>query len=472
MLAHPRGRAEGFWNPAKRLLLEPGLVERAEGAALKIGAVQKHSGNPLFGEDKPWEVRFDNLYANVMFDEQERIFKCWYNPFLHYQKHEMVPRDRRATTDYASVPQREPEMGVCYATSHDGLAWEKPELGLVEYNGSMRNNILLRNRPAPSLWRPHGSGVWKDLRDADPARRYKIFFSRPGNSMCVAFSADGVHWGEPIACPEIASRGDCHNNTFWAPSLERYVGITRNFDNRERTRLVARTESPDFLHWTRAEEVLRHAPSEPLRQTYTMIAFPYADAYLGLLMLLNRGDRIDRSDPHNDTVDCELAWSRDTVRWERILPGSPLIPRGALGAVDSGCIYAAAYPVAHNGELRLYYGGNNGKHTDWRDGFLNLARLRPDGFAGMEAPAAGWLFTRPMAWEGAALRISADAPGGSVVAKILEGERVAGESLPATGTLHDAAVAWRKPVRKAAAGRPVRLRFELHAATLYSFSLG
>jgi hypothetical protein len=35
---------------------------------------------------------------------------------------------------------------LCYAISQDGLNWEKPILGLVEYHGSRDNNILLEDR--------------------------------------------------------------------------------------------------------------------------------------------------------------------------------------------------------------------------------------------------------------------------------------------------------------------------------------
>src|ERR1051325_4494898 len=31
---------------------------------------------------------------------------------------------------------------VCYATSKDGIAWEKPKLGLVEYQGGKQNNLV------------------------------------------------------------------------------------------------------------------------------------------------------------------------------------------------------------------------------------------------------------------------------------------------------------------------------------------
>ena len=32
---------------------------------------------------------------------------------------------------------------VCYAVSRDGVEWKKPNLGLVEYNGSRDNNLVL-----------------------------------------------------------------------------------------------------------------------------------------------------------------------------------------------------------------------------------------------------------------------------------------------------------------------------------------
>ncbi|MHC4130893.1 MAG: hypothetical protein ACYSR3_02710 [Planctomycetota bacterium] len=59
------------------LLLDTRIIESTENAKLTIGKVQKHKDNPLFEEDKPWEKRFDNLYANVIYDEQENIYKCW-----------------------------------------------------------------------------------------------------------------------------------------------------------------------------------------------------------------------------------------------------------------------------------------------------------------------------------------------------------------------------------------------------------
>jgi hypothetical protein len=56
---------------------------------------------------------------------------------------------------------------------------------------------------------------------------------------------------------------------------------------------VARSESPDFLRWTQPKVVLRSSPAEGKAvQTYCMPAFPYANVYLGYVMMYRaQGDR-------------------------------------------------------------------------------------------------------------------------------------------------------------------------------------
>ena len=50
------------------LLIDSRTIEYTDNARLTPGTVHKHAGNPLFGEDKPWEKRFDNVYAWVGID--------------------------------------------------------------------------------------------------------------------------------------------------------------------------------------------------------------------------------------------------------------------------------------------------------------------------------------------------------------------------------------------------------------------
>lgn len=451
-------------EPRRHLLLDARIVEGAQNAELTLGTVRKFGANPLFGEDQPWEKRFDNLYANVIYDDEEETYKCWYSPFVVDNSSKGMTLQQRRAVQYRAPRNR--EMALCYATSKDGLAWVKPDLGLVEYEGSKANNILWRGEEDKALrGGPHGAGILKDRRDPDPNRRYKALLK--SKILSVAFSPDGIHWDGAIACPEADSAGDTHNNAFWAPTLGRYVGITRQWSKQFR-RQVAWTSSADFVNWEKTRVVLEGLDGN--HQTYAMPAFFHGGVYIGLAAI---------HDQATDRVWGELAWSPDTQTWHRVLPGTPLIPNGEdEGDYDWGCVYPAACPVFLEDEIRLYYGGSDWLHTSWRDGFLCLATLRPDGFAGYKAsnmaePAV--LTTTPVFDTRAPLRVSADiAAGGKLLVRVLgEEKQVLAESEPLTTTVTDGVVRWLDDSALNATETPkARLQFAFQAATVYSFSLG
>ena len=453
------------------LLLDSRIVASAENAQLVLGQVQKYEGNPLFEEDKPWEKRFDNLYANVIYDEEEQIYKCWYSPFIVDNSAKGMTLEQRKEKKYRPPWTR--EMAICYATSKDGITWVKPELGLVEFEGSKANNILWRGSGTPSkdkkgLWSgPHGSGVFKDLRERDPNRRYKALLGY--GPLSVAFSSDGIHWGPAIACPEIDSLGDTHNNALWAPTLGRYVGITRQWGKTllgHYGRQVAWTSSADFVNWEKVQIVLEGLDGN--HQTYAMPVFYHGGVYIGLVAI---------HDQDADRVWTELTWSPDTKRWHRVLPGTPLIPNGSdEGDYDWGCVYPAAYPVFLEDEIRLYYGASDGLHTSWRNGFLAMATLRPDGFAGYSQVDAGkpaTITTAPTAPTKGTLRISADVEqGGFIKVSVLdEHNELLAESGAMNGSLSDAEIPWPDGFSFEELGNTsIQLRFEIQDATVYSFS--
>jgi hypothetical protein len=453
------------------LLLDSRIVASAENAQLVLGEVQKYEGNPLFEEDKPWEKRFDNLYANVMYDEEEEVYKCWYSPFIVDESAKGMTIDERKKKKYRPPWTR--EMAICYATSKDGITWVKPELRLVEFEGSTANNILWRGSGEPSknkdeVWGgPHGNGVFKDLRERDPNRRYKAVTKF--GQLSVAFSPDGIHWDPPIAIPEADSAGDTHNNALWAPTLGKYVVITREWGVRSSgkwVRQVGRTSSHDFVMWEKTEVVMEGLDEN--HQTYAMPVFYHGGVYLGLVAI---------HDQEEDRVWTELTWSPDTIEWHRVLPGTPLIRNdGQEGDYDWGCAYPAAYPVFLEDEIRLYYGASDGLHTSWRNGFLAMATLRPDGFAGYTQKDAGkpaTITTSPLSPTGGTLRISADVEReGSVKVSVLdESNELLVESGPLTGSMTDAEIQWPDGFSFDELGsESIQLRFEFKDATIYSFS--
>ena len=427
------------------LLLDSRIVATAQNARLTLGPVEKHDSNPLMAEDKPWEVRFDNLYANVVYDPAATLYRCWYSPFIVDLSSKGMTLGQRHSIRYHPPPGR--EMGVCYAVSRDGLTWEKPELDLVDFAGSKANNLVLRG--------PHGAGVFLDARDPDPQRRYKMFRAED-----MRFSADGLHWSDPKPSAGIHSRSDTHNNALWVPRLNRYVGFVRLWEHAwgRGQRIVGRTQSADLSQWTRAVEVLR---CDQENQAYAMPVFPYANVYLGLIAVFRTKE---------DRVHAELAWSPDTVTWYRVQPGTPIIGNSPNeGDYDWGCVYPAAYPVVLKDEIRIYYGGSNGKHTSWRDGFLCLATLRPDGWAGYEPEDTGTpaiITTRPVHCRSANLWITCDVQRGGHVKVIALDE----SGLTATSATI-AETCTRAPAGQLSLSgdRAVVLRMEITKAKVYSF---
>lgn len=106
-------------------------------------------------------------------------------------------------------PNQQPRHGdgdrdtgkLCYAVSDDGIRWRKPDLGLVEWNGSTHNNLC--DFPID-----HGLlalAVVHEPDETNAQRRYKMTYEdgEHGHRMCVAFSADGLRWqrfdGNPVA---------------------------------------------------------------------------------------------------------------------------------------------------------------------------------------------------------------------------------------------------------------------------------
>lgn len=388
----------------KLLVLDSRVIESAENAKLMPGTVTKHAGNPLFQADKPWENSLNNLYPNVIWDEEHAVFKMWYKCVL-------ADKEAIAQMDGPSTVH---DVGwyLLYATSKDGLTWDKPALGLHAFGGTKATNIVARDCP--------NVGVFKDLHEVDPMRRYKMVSDVGLGKPQVRFSADGIHWGEAIKAEGFgAQNGDTHNNAFWDEGSGKYVWFTKLYLGE---RLVARLESDDFLHWRNNGLMLRSRVSEGRgSQTYCMPVFRHAGLYLGYLMMYNVS--------HGRTVDCELVWSPDGLKWQRVAPGVPLIPRGPKGSYDSECIYAmAGPPVIREGKHLLFYGGDDFPHTGWKRHCLPcLATLREDGFAGYEPSKKGEtavLITRRLRVTSEPFRVIADGDAVEVTAMDESGQKV------------------------------------------------
>ncbi|MFO0866079.1 MAG: hypothetical protein U0744_15760 [Gemmataceae bacterium] len=451
LASNARAEPGSLQDVRKHLVFDSRVVDRVVDAQLVLGKPEKHPNNPLLVADRPWENSLNNLYANVAFDPGAKHYKMWYGCVL-------ADKDAIAKMD---PPRTVHDVGwyELLATSDNGISWKRYEVGQHAFAGSKANNAVVRDTP--------NVGVFRDTNPkCPPDRQFKMIYDVGLGKMRVRFSPDGVQWSEPIEPKGFGLRtGDTHNNAWWDERLGKYVAITR-FVLGER--LVARAESDDFINWTNERLALRSTIDEgKARQTYCMPAFAYGNAYLGFLMMYNvAGDK---------TVDCELAWSPDTITWHRIKPGSSLIPRGEGKAYDSKCIYAAANPpIVNDGKLHVYYGGSGFPHIGWKRHCLPcLATFRMDGFAGLrpEAGKAATITTHPMRWTDDELRISADIESGGSLQIIAEAEgKEFARTKPITENASNARVEWERGADELKRVKAfMRLRFEMKSATLYAF---
>ena len=123
------GDLTGHWQ----LFVDDYLVAAKKGVVRRYHPFEKYSGNPLIVADKPWEKDCVNS-CTVLPEEDGSGFRMYYYCWTE---------DPKTKKSHASL--------MCYATSKDGLKWEKPNLGLYQWEGDgTTNNNVLPPRPRGS----------------------------------------------------------------------------------------------------------------------------------------------------------------------------------------------------------------------------------------------------------------------------------------------------------------------------------
>jgi hypothetical protein len=363
------------------LFLDHGTFEATPGVVQRIVPAAKHPANPVLplGDLHEW----DSLRAapwgarSVIYDDEEGIFKAW------YLGTDLEPRRWRATG---------------YATSDDGLHWEKPRLGLHDYRGSTANNICY----------PECGAVIKDTGATDPARRYVMLAKPMGSSrgLHLAYSADGIHWldGPDVVVPPWQGRaGDVLQGrspdvvAFWRDDQEpdpqrRYkfvwqVRVPSNKPGPETVRAKCLAYGPDPEHLTASPANPILTPTDGLEQENHFLAVsPYAGYWL---MLYEYGWYAPNGTGvfGSYSADVRLAVSRDGERFTRVQPHQPVIPRGGPGEWDGGFLVISDKIAVKADTIFLYYCGHGEEWTSWPPG---------NAPAGYEGPSPGFIRTDRM----------------------------------------------------------------------------
>ena len=367
------------------LFLDMKEIQTLDNVEVVVNEAEKHPANPVLSVGEPGEFderRAANWAGKVMYDEEDGIFKCWYFA-IDFQ-------NKRHTA---------------YAVSEDGIFWEKPSLGLHEYNGSKDNNIILQ---PPQPGEADHVALIKDTEEPDPQKRYQALAvmsldpnDRSKRRNYAHYSPDGIHWTlgtNTDSAIKIGDMGDIiidHQD----PDPSRRIKLFGAPGGGSVFSQNGMWYGPDIEQLQPSE----HNPIiDPEEGREHEIHFSYVIPYRGYYIMLYDFDCVVPFEHHGVPIgtrarrnlpagaytgDCRVAVSRDaTQKFQRIRPEKAVIALGDWGEWDDELLVLGGGSILpFENEIRLYYSAF--PHTP--GGFLShpyprcemgLATLRKDGF--------------------------------------------------------------------------------------------
>lgn len=410
--------------------------------------------------DAPWEGSFCGY--NTLIDDGEKYL-------LYYRG---LP--------VAGADGSENEV-TCVALSVDGVHFAKPELGLYEVHGTLENNVILAN-DAPFS---HNFTPFLDANpEAKPGQRFKAVAGTAKTGLHAFISEDGIHW-EHLRDEPILTGGayDSQNLVFWSRSEQCYVCYFRIFVDGVRS--VSRTTSNDFLNWTEATPMT--FGDTPMEHLYTNQTQPYFRAphiYVATPARFMPGRKVipegmaERLGANTgyvgDCSDTVFMSTRGGNVYDRTFMESFVRPGYGMENWTSRTNYTC-YGIIPTGPatISFYIQRNYAQPTQ----YLQRLELRVDGFASIYADYDGGDFiTKPFTFAGKALEINfATSAAGSIWVELQQGDGAPIEGFTKDdcdeiiGDQIEREVTWKGNADVSAwAGKPVRLRFVMGDADLYS----
>ena len=459
----------------KHLFIDAAIIEESDNIAFTVNPPEPVETN--FRNTEPWEPspRFGSTIPDPCTIWKENgIFKMIYTNGGMW-----------GARDHA----------VCYATSEDGINWDKPVLNLKSWGGNTENNIILRNAC-------QGCVIIDENPNTPPEEKYKYIAWNFYWGMYVFVSPDGIHWrrNEVNALP---FDPDGSNATFWDDQCGCYrVYIRASYDRLNRFapeedntyRATARIDVPDLmvpwlfepqgrpnLDLVMAKPVCGELPIvDTAGQVYRFPAhkYPWApDTYVAFpWRYLKEG---------NVRPGSFLMVSRDGEDWKIYEPpyyfpsdwslnGRPVVEalteHGMVRQDDEIWQFGTVRFTVHGGVL---YGGEE-REGGVRDRFMIL-KQRLDGFVSLDAgDPTGTFVTRPLFAEGNRLELNLASEGSARVAILdASGQPYEGFSMddckPISGDGICQEVRWRNgPDLSSLSGKVLRLRFELGKTKLFA----
>jgi len=455
-------------SPGKHLVLDHHTIADTYRLKRRVHRPARDPVDPVFYSEKSWEGESLSVF-NVEYDVDSRRYRMWYG--IHNSK---IARRRQELKPGMAGNIGAPQPAyLCYAESSDGVHWERPALGIYEDDAGP-NNICFKGHSAAQ-----GCGVLH-RPDAPPDERYVLanldWLSLTSGGVCLAYSADGIHWAYKEPKPVVFGESDTFNNIAYDPVRGVYLLYLRGWHTaavgwlidwvggpgrrmvrrppsddvdlrrddptvspdqprwefirhhgriKNERRRVSCSQSADLVHWSEPQIII--TPDElDTNDLYGLPVFRYADYFFGQLWVYD--------DDEQETSDVELAFSRDGLNWSRLPDRPKFIAHGQSGDRDGFMVRCAQAPVIAGDDMYVYWTGHDRPHDDdaWIDeppaGFIEgrppvvyRGRLRIDGFISLSADRRlGALITRPFRCQSDRIVINAATYGGEVRAELVE----------------------------------------------------
>ncbi|HJN11077.1 MAG: hypothetical protein QGG09_16630 [Pirellulaceae bacterium] len=465
----------------RELFVDGYLVDRFVGKA-ELRLQRPVEREVVFTCDRPWEGNWSGLVTYIQDAEVYRMY-------------------------YTGGQWGRGRTSICYAESKDGVRWTRPELGLIEFNGSKKNNIVLD---------ASGMIAFVPFKDTNPDcqadEQYKAMVARstPATGLYGYASPDGIHWRMMHDKPLITQgKFDSQNVAFWDAGRRRYVTYYREMrgpndeigltgpqlglDPNGPSRDVMTCTSTDFLNWSEPKWI--QYPGSPREQIYLNQIRPYFRAphlFVGFPGRFMAGREIEKGLPllqhpsykYASISETLFMSSRDGLHFKRwgeafIRPG-PRRERWIYGATfpTYGLLATKGENADTPDELSLYVADGGGWTQSGKADRFRRYTLRIDGFVSVNAPLSGGeVITRPFTMRGTELSLNlATSAAGSIQVEIqtATGKPIEGFALADCPELFgdeiERVVKWSKDSDVSRlAGQPIRLRFVMKDADLYSF---
>ncbi len=437
----------------RQLFVDDFLIERTDLERTHHKATY-HPASPILRPEKEWETKAVKQPSptamvfsdGVWFDPEDKLFKMWY------------------MAGYVG--------GTAYATSKDGIRWQRPTLDVV---------------PGTNIIEPthrDSTTVWLDLFTDDAAtQRYKMWMYALKGRYEILFSGDGVHWKHVGHSGPTGDRA----TVFYNPFRKVWVYSIRDYQGGGIGRVRRYKEGPDVLKassWKKGEPGFwigadRLDPKRPdIRanpELYNLDCVAYESLMLGLFSIWY-GQPGDRAKPNEICV----GYSRDGYHWHRPMREPIIGVSERFGDFNWANVQSAGGCCLIVGDtLYFYVSTRAGVRGSKSSGVCStsLATMRRDGFVSMDAgDGGGTLTTRKLRFKGKHLFVNADVDGGELRAEVLDadGKAVAPftrqdcEPVRTDDTLIP--LRWKGGADlSSVAGKPMRLRFHLRSGALYSF---